>query len=220
MLILRPVSTRDLDELVALAAQLDSMNLPSDRDFLARRIETSLASFAGRCRDWREGVYVFVMEDLTEHRCVGTSTIIAKHGTPESPHYWLELSNEERNSADLDRRFAHTKLRLRSSSDGPTEIGGLILDPQYRRHPEKCGKALSIARFAYIAAHPERFEREVIAEMLSAFEEGLFVFTAGAEPTRIRLLLPVNVTDLELEEGFAILEKALRRVAADRGLPC
>jgi len=30
----------------------------------------------------------------------------------------------------------------------------------------------------------------------------------------------VNVTDLELEEGFAILEKALRRVAAERGLPC
>jgi len=170
VLILRPVAAADLDGLVALAAQLDSMNLPSDRDFLAGRIETSLASFAGRCRDWREAVYVFVMEDLTQRRCVGTSTIIAKHGTPESPHYWLELSSEERDSADLDRRFVHTKLRLRSSSDGPTEIGGLILDPQYRRHPEKCGKALSIARFAYIAAHPECFEREVIAEMLSAFE--------------------------------------------------
>jgi len=58
------------------------------------------------------------------------------------------------------------------------------------------------------------------AVLQAAFEEGLFVFTAGAEPTRIRLLLPVNVTDLELEEGFAILEKALRRVAAERGLPC
>ena len=32
MLILRPVAESDLDAIVALAQQLDSMNLPSDRD--------------------------------------------------------------------------------------------------------------------------------------------------------------------------------------------
>ena len=170
MLILRPVTEPDLDALVALAEQLDSMNLPSDRDFLERRIEASVRAFEGRLASWREGVYVFVMEDRATHRCVGTSTILAKHGTPAHPHYWLEVSSEERVSAELGRRFVHTKLRLRSSSDGPTEIGGLILDPGYRRHAEKCGKALSIVRFAWIAAHPERFEREVIAEMLSPFD--------------------------------------------------
>jgi arginine N-succinyltransferase len=170
MLILRPVAAVDLDELVELAAQLDSMNLPSDRDFLEARIEASQRSFESRIRRWQEGVYVFVMQDLAAGRCVGTSSIIAKHGTPESPHYWLEVSSEERVSAELGRHFLHTKLRLRSSPEGPTEIGGLILDPRYRRHPEKCGKALSIVRFAWIAAHPERFEREVIAEMLSPFD--------------------------------------------------
>jgi arginine N-succinyltransferase len=170
VLILRPVAAGDLDALVGLAAQLDSMNLPSDRDFLAARIEASRRSFEGRIHRWHDGVYVFVIEDLAAGRCVGTSTILAKHGTPASPHYWLELSSEERQSAELGRRFVHTKLRLRSSPDGPTEIGGLILDPGYRRHPEKCGKALSIVRFAYVSAHPERFEREVIAEMLSPFE--------------------------------------------------
>jgi arginine N-succinyltransferase len=187
VLILRPVAERDLDDLVALAAQLDSMNLPSDRRFLAQRIHDSVRSFASAGRGARseaqpsevalmhtsrraESVYVFVLEDAVTRRCVGTSTILAKHGTPESPHYWLELSTEERQCAQLGRRFAHDKLRLRSSSDGPTEIGGLILDPRYRRHPEKCGKALSIVRFAYIAAHRDDFEREVIAEMLSPFD--------------------------------------------------
>jgi 4-aminobutyrate aminotransferase-like enzyme len=53
-----------------------------------------------------------------------------------------------------------------------------------------------------------------------AFEEGLLAFNAGASPTKIRLLLPLNTTDEELEAGFAILEKALRRVAEERGLPC
>jgi 4-aminobutyrate aminotransferase-like enzyme len=58
------------------------------------------------------------------------------------------------------------------------------------------------------------------AVLRAAWEEGLFVFTAGANPTRIRLLLPVNTTDEELEAGFAMLEKALRRVGDERGIPC
>ena len=58
------------------------------------------------------------------------------------------------------------------------------------------------------------------AVLRAAWDEGLFVFTAGANPTRIRLLLPVNTTDEELEAGFAMLEKALRHVGEDRGIPC
>ena len=207
MLILRPVAERDLDDLVGLAAQLDSMNLPSDRRFLAQRIHDSLRSFAGGSRR-AEAVYVFVLEDAATRHCVGTSTILAKHGTVQHPHYWLELSTEERLCSQLGRHFAHDKLTLRASDDGPTEIGGLILDPRYRRHPEKCGKALSIARFAYIAAHRDGFER------------GLWIFGAGERPSRLRLLLPVNVADEELAAGFAILEQALRAVAAERGVRC
>ena len=41
-MILRPTLKRDLDDLVALAGQLDSMNLPRDRDFLAQRGATLL----------------------------------------------------------------------------------------------------------------------------------------------------------------------------------
>jgi acetylornithine aminotransferase len=54
----------------------------------------------------------------------------------------------------------------------------------------------------------------------AAFEEGLFVWSAGERPAKIRMLLPVNTTDEELESGFTMLEKALRRVAESRGLPC
>jgi arginine N-succinyltransferase len=170
VLILRPVAAGDLDALVALADQLDSVNLPSDRAFLEQRIATSLTSFADTIDDWRERVYVFVAEDSETRRCVGTSTIIAKNGRPGAPYFWLAETTEERRSAELGKRFVHTKLQLQSSEDGPTEIGGLILDPAYRHHPEKCGKALSIVRFTYISMHPHLFEREIIAEMLSPFE--------------------------------------------------
>ena len=60
----------------------------------------------------------------------------------------------------------------------------------------------------------------VPAIVKAAFEEGLMIFNAGANPMKIRMLLPLNVTDEELESGFAMLEKAMRRVAEERDLPC
>ena len=170
MLILRPIEEKDLDDWLRLAEQLDSMNLPRDRAFLSARIERSLRSFARALQADETAVYVFVLEDEASKRCVGTSMILAKHGVPGAPYFWLEVSQEERQSVELDKHFSHTKLRLCSTDDGPTEIGGIILDSAYRGHPLKWGKALSVARFAYIGMYPERFEREVIAEMLSPFE--------------------------------------------------
>jgi 4-aminobutyrate aminotransferase-like enzyme len=42
----------------------------------------------------------------------------------------------------------------------------------------------------------------------------------GASPSKIRMLLPLNTTDEELEVAFSMLEKAMRRVAEERDLPC
>lgn len=171
MLILRPAAEKDLHDIVELAQLLDSVNLPSDPEYIRGEIARSQESFAARYSNWRKGLYFFVLDDTETQKCVGASMIIAKHGEPGTPHFWLEVSTEERKSQDLGKRFIHTKLRLRSSEDGPTEIGGLILHPDYRHHPQRCGKALSIVRFAYMSLHPDRFEREVIAEMLSPFDE-------------------------------------------------
>jgi arginine N-succinyltransferase len=171
VLILRPIEPRDADALLDLAGQLDSMNLPAEPAFLADRIAASQRSFGGALPDWREGIYVFALEDCDVGRCVGTSTILAKHGRPGKPYYWLEVTTEERRSSELRVGFSHKKLQLRSTEDGPTEIGGIVLDPAYRRHKARCGKALSIVRFAFMSMFPDRFEREVIAEMLSPFVE-------------------------------------------------
>lgn len=171
MLIVRPIAIGDLPQLLDLAELLDSMNLPRDQDFLEARIRLSERSFSGQLDDWRDGVYMFVLEDLSTSRVIGTSLILAKNSRPDAPYYWLAVTTEERRSVDLNRRFEHTKLQLHSTIDGPTEVGGLILDPEFRRHPQKCGKALSIVRFAYISMFPDRFEREVVAEMLSPFIE-------------------------------------------------
>jgi len=50
--------------------------------------------------------------------------IIGKHGTPQSPHYYLEMDSDERYSHTLRKTVRHPYLRLRYSMDGPTELGG------------------------------------------------------------------------------------------------
>jgi 4-aminobutyrate aminotransferase-like enzyme len=62
---------------------------------------------------------------------------------------------------------------------------------------------------------------EVVKDVLEAcFEEGLILLSAGGNPTKLRMLPPVNTCDEELEAAFSILEKALRKVAEERELPC
>jgi 4-aminobutyrate aminotransferase-like enzyme len=62
---------------------------------------------------------------------------------------------------------------------------------------------------------------EVVSEIVqAAFEEGLMIFATGSNPAKIRMLLPVNTTDEELEAGFTVIEKVMRRIAEERDLSC
>jgi len=126
----------------------------------------SSRSFQGRIRDKSRACYIFCAEDLATGKLAGASMIIARHGTPLSPHYYLQIQHDERYSHSLRKMFRHTYLRLRYSMDGPTELGGLVVDPALRGRPEKIGRQLSWARFLYIAAHPNRFQPNLIAEIM------------------------------------------------------
>lgn len=150
-----------------LARELDSINLPTRSDELLRVLECSERSFRGQIRDRSRAVYLFCAEEIATRQVVGASMIIGKHGTPRWPHYYLEIDGEDRYSHTLRKMLRHSYLRLRHSMDGPTELGGLIVAPAMRRHPEKIGKQISWVRFLYLAAHRSRFESRVIAEMLS-----------------------------------------------------
>lgn len=58
------------------------------------------------------------------------------------------------------------------------------------------------------------------AVLSAAFEEGLMLWVCGSQPQKLRMLLPLNTTDEELETAFGMLEKALFRVAGERDLRC
>ena len=88
-----------------------------------------------------------------------------------------------------------------------------------RRMPRAVGPRSGVG--AMQAFVPFDGDADVVKAVIrTAFEEGLIVFAAGRNPAKIRMLLPVNTTDEELEAAFTILEKSLARVAEERGLPC
>ena len=162
--LIRNAELRDIEDLLGLASQFSLLNLPPDRDTLTDKIERSLKSFQDQSLPLGEAEYVFVIEDIERSKVVGSSLILAKHGTPKSPHSYFEVRKEERFSQDLGVGFIHQVLRLKQTTDGPTEIGGLLVDRAYRRMPEKLGKQISLVRFLFIGMHRERFEKRILCE--------------------------------------------------------
>ncbi len=133
--------------------------MPSSRDPLERLLRISQESFGGSIQDQGKAEYLFVLEDQGTRRVIGTSLIVARHGTLEQPHLYFEV-DEVRDT-----------LKLVSETTGRTELGGLILEPAFRSHPAKLGKRLSLARLLYMRDHSSCFCPDVVAELLPRFTE-------------------------------------------------
>jgi hypothetical protein len=145
---------------------LNTVNLPNDEETLERLIDVSVRSFAGKVKDPFEREYLFVLEEPRTGAVIGTSMVIAQHGTYDAPHIYYEVSEREHYSASLDRHFRHKVLSIAYNYEGPTEIGGLVVDPPAPSGPEKPGKQLSYVRFLYIAMHRNSFRDRVLAELM------------------------------------------------------
>jgi arginine N-succinyltransferase len=169
MFVLRDVSVDDLDDLQAAAKHLDSVNLPDDRERLRQLIDISRQSFAGEIEVGARR-FVFVAVDQQRGRVVGASMIFAQHGNRRSPHIFFDVIEEERYSETLDKHFHHRLLRIGYNYKGLTEIGGLVLLPEYRHRPEQLGRLLSYVRFLYIARHRRLFCAEVVSELMPPLE--------------------------------------------------
>ena len=139
---------------------------------LRESIERSERSFSGALeRAKRELLFVLVEREADgSERALGSSMIFAQHGNRRAPHVYFDVIDEERYSETLDRHFRHQVLRIGYNYDGPTEIGGLVLLPEFRGHPQRLGKPLVHVRFLYIALHREAFRDEVVSELMPPLE--------------------------------------------------
>ena len=171
MYILRSVESSDLKDLYELSTIMTFINLPPDMDIIESKIDSSIKSFHHPSKKLWENYYIFVLEDTEQDKILGVSMIHAQHGTEHEPHFYLSVGQESKFSQTINTGFVHGTLKLGLDTNGPTEIGGLILDPEFRGHTEKLGKQLSFVRFLYMAMHAERFKSTVHSELMPPLDK-------------------------------------------------
>ena len=169
--LIRSAREEDLEELYRLANDVYFINLPADREILKEKIRLSVDSFNGNVVDKFAREYILVMENTEDRSLVGTSMIIARHGNPASPHMYFELKEIQKYSETIHTGFIHKLLRLRFDEDGPTEVGGLVVDPKYRKHKGKLGRQLSFARFLFIKMKRRWFKNYILSELMPPLTE-------------------------------------------------
>lgn len=161
----------DQEQILTIARHLNTVNLPDEEEGVRQILESSRRSFTHSIEDPKRRQYVFVLVDRAKNQIIGTSMIFGQLGHKDAPYIYLDVIDEERYSQTLDKHFAHTTLKIGYSYNGPTEIGGLVLDPAYRRFPERLGMFLSYVRFLFLKMHRDWFQDEVLAELLPPLEK-------------------------------------------------
>lgn len=169
MIVFRSARVTDIEGLERLASQVYFINLPRDRKKLAELLDASAKSFSEDLKDKWKCYYLFVAED--DGKVIGASLIHAQHGTPNEPHFYFEVGTEQRYSETIKTGFVHGTLKLKWDTDGPTEVGGLVMDPAFRGHAEKLGRSISFIRFQYMAVNKDRFKRRIHTELMPPLDE-------------------------------------------------
>ncbi len=180
MFLIRRCKPEDMEVLFKFAKMVHFINLPADKDIIAEKIRRSRMSF----RAAKEGkelktvagdksavgaspLFMFALEDMETRNCLGSAMCVSKMGGPGHPNLSFMLQKKQFFSEDLQTGTTHTTAKLYMDESGPSEIGGLILGPNSRRHPLKLGKQLSLIRFHYMGVHREQFGDKVLAEMMA-----------------------------------------------------
>jgi len=158
------VGSEDYSSLRQLALKYPLLNLPAEETLLKKKIEVSKASFA-QSLPKEKRVFLFVFKTLSGE-VIGSSQVASRSGTADIPSYSLQIIGKDQKKL----------LQLKTITNGPSYLGGLILTEKYRGCPEKAGKQLSLIRFLFAAVYPSFFEDVFHAEVAP------FVDEAGANP--------------------------------------
>ncbi|MGB6229421.1 MAG: arginine N-succinyltransferase [Litorimonas sp.] len=159
----RPIAETDLDAFASFADMAgDGMTtIPRDRAALAQKIDRSVQSFAGKARG-EDAEYFMVMEDSQVGGLIGCAAVYPKIGM-EFGFYSFRRLREHRRSKEFDIVAESDTLHLTNEFTGCTEVGSLILHPDWRG--TGAGRMLARSRYLLMAQFPELFSDTVIAEM-------------------------------------------------------
>jgi arginine N-succinyltransferase len=164
--VIRSAHINDLEDLFSLSELMNFINLPRDKTKLIEKLHLSKKSFEDPTANPTRNEFIFVLENQTKNEVIGVSIINGKHGTEQEPHFYLSVGRENKYSSSLNTGFIHGTLKFGYTTDGFTEIGGLVLHPDYRGSSLKLGKALSFARFLFIGTNKELFTDSIHVELM------------------------------------------------------
>lgn len=167
---IRSVNEKDITSIHELSLLMNFINIPRDPKKLQAKILRSVESFENPEKDKEKNIFIFVLEDLSTNKIHGVSLIHGLHGNQKEPHFFFKVGQEHKYSKSLNTGFIHGTLKFGYTSKGFTEIGGLILDPKFRKHDHKLGKALSFSRFLFIAQNKNLFTDTIHVELMPPFD--------------------------------------------------
>ncbi len=197
MFLIRHSKPGDTPTLFKLARMVYFINLPPDERIIDAKIHHSASCFkavaggsqdvpqsqpsrAGQSR--RKGkpgeggfagseqtshLFMFTIEDPEAGSVIGTSQVRSHQGGRGDPNWRMKLEERKFFSTSLGVGTTHTTARLDGDESGPTEIGGLILQPSYRGHDKRPGRFLSFVRFHFMGLYRSYFADSILAEMMA-----------------------------------------------------
>lgn len=154
--IVRSAKPDDVGALVCLASGVKLLSLIPDVRTVTQRVARSCDSFAQRIEEsLRE--YIFVAEELSTGRVVGTSALYASYISETHPMHCAHIVH--RDGAEF---YSRSILCDRYSG-----IGGFTVDKLYRKHSAKIGTQLGMLRVMLYAMHAEWFTEELFVEIVA-----------------------------------------------------
>ncbi|MEM7729752.1 MAG: arginine N-succinyltransferase [Pseudomonadota bacterium] len=160
---IRPIKGKDLQAFAAFAEMAGEgmTTIPRDETALIAKIERSERSFSGQARG-KDAEYFMVMEDRSDDRLIGCAAVYPEIGM-EFGFYSFRRLREHRRSKEFDIVAESDTLHLTNEFTGCTEVGSLILHPDWRG--TGAGRMLAQSRYLLMAQFPDLFADTVIAEM-------------------------------------------------------
>ena len=165
MFVVRQATSDDRAPLTKFAEMLPVSGWAAGRAEIARRIELSSDSFAGRVSDDLHRQFLFVLEDTDRGAAIGAGALLSCVSGPGQPLVWLSIRRHRCFSSDLQGGQEQVTLQFQADNTPVSEVADLILAPPYRGHREKLASLLGLVRFHFIGLRRDWFADSVIAHL-------------------------------------------------------
>lgn len=207
MFVLRPVKEGDLEGVYKLALKTGGglTTLPPYKEKLYEKIRESVKNFHFLPSKPSGETYFFVLEDTESKRIIGTSAVYSKVGGFQ-PFWTYEIKKVQKISKLLNVNKEVKYLQVKMEHNGPSEVGTLFLDPDFRNGSN--GRLLSLSRFVFVAEYRQLFEESIVAELRGRIDpqgESVFWDCLGAHFFNV----PFEKADLMVNEDKSFIDELM-----------